>query len=48
MKVLFVYTNINGFHADSFGDGISMIMAVAKKAGHDINQLQIFEKKSIS
>ena len=48
MKVLFVYTNINGFHADSFGDGIAMIMAVTKKAGHDIRQLQIFEKSEYS
>ena len=45
MKILFVYTNINGFHADSFGDGIAMIMAVSKRAGHDIRQLQIFEKQ---
>ena len=44
MKILFVYTNINGQHADSFADGISMIMAVTKKAGYDIKQVQIFEK----
>ena len=44
MKVLFVYSNINGFHADSFGDGIAMIMAITKKAGHDIRQIQIFNK----
>lgn len=44
MKVLFVYTNINGLHADSFADGISMIMAVTKEAGHNIRQVQIFEK----
>ena len=48
MKILFVYTNINGFHADSFGDGIAMIMAVSKRAGHDIRQLQIFEKSEYS
>jgi anaerobic magnesium-protoporphyrin IX monomethyl ester cyclase len=44
MKILFVYTNINGQHADSFADGISMIMAVTKQAGHEIKQVQIFEK----
>ena len=48
MKVLFAYTNINGFHADSFGDGIAQIMAVTKKAGHDIRQIQIFEKDEYS
>ena len=36
MKILFVYTNINGAHADSFADGISMIMAVTKKIYPDI------------
>ena len=48
MKVFFVYTNINGFHADSFGDGIAQIMAVTKKAGHEIRQIQIFNKKEYS
>ena len=44
MKVLFVYTNVNGEHADSFADGIAVIMAVTKKAGHNIKDIQIFEK----
>ena len=48
MKILYVYTNINGQHADSFADGISMIMAVTKKAGHQIKQAQIFEKSEYS
>ena len=48
MKVLFVYTNINGFHADSFGDGVAMIMGVTKRAGHDVQQLQIFNKSEYS
>ena len=45
MKVLFIYTNINGQHADSFADGIAMIMAVTKQAGHEIKMVQIFDKK---
>ena len=48
MKILFTYTNINGFHADSFGDGIAMIMAVTKRAGHNIRQIQIFKKSEYS
>jgi radical SAM superfamily enzyme YgiQ (UPF0313 family) len=44
MKVLFVYTNINGFYADGFPDGMTVIMAVTKKAGHDVRYLRIFEK----
>ncbi len=31
MNILFVYTNINGLHADGFADGIAMMMAVKKK-----------------
>jgi len=48
MKVLFIYTNINGLHADGYGDGVSIIMAVTKKAGHNIRQAQIFTKKEYS
>ena len=48
MKVLFCYTNVNGLHADSFADGISMIIAVTKKAGHEIRYVQIFDKKEYS
>ena len=48
MKILFVYTNINGAHADSFADGISMIMAVTKKIYPNIKQVQIFEKHEYS
>ena len=48
MRVLFVYTNINGYHADSFADGIAIMMAVTKKAGHDIRHSQIFTKEDYS
>ena len=48
MRVLFVYTNINGFHADSFGDGIAQIMAVTKNAGHEIQQAYILNKQKYS
>ena len=48
MKILFVYTNINGFHEDGYADGIAIMMAVTKKAGHDIRYLRIFEKRDYS
>jgi len=48
MKVLFVYTNINGFHADSYGVGLAHIMSVTKNAGHEIKLISIFEKKNYS
>ena len=40
--------SINGAHADSFADGISMIMAVTKKIYPDIKQVQIFQKHEYS
>ena len=44
MKILFVYTNIDGFHADSYADGIAVLMAMTKKAGYDIRYVRILEK----
>ena len=44
MKVLFVYTNINGFHADSYGFGLAHIMSVTKQAGHEIKLVSILDK----
>ena len=45
MKILFVYTNINGFHADSYGVGLAHIMSVTRDAGHEIKLISIFEKE---
>ena len=45
MKVLFVYTNINGFHADSYGFGLAYIMGVTRDAGHEIKLVSILEKE---
>ena len=44
MKILLVYTNINGYHQDGYADGIAIIMAVTKKAGHDVRYLRIMKK----
>ena len=43
MKLLFVYTNVNGTHLDSYAVGIHMIMSVAKRAGHDVNLIRILK-----
>ena len=48
MKILFVYTNINGFYEDAYADGIAVMMAVTKKAGHDIRYLRIYKKSDYS
>ena len=44
MKVLFIYTNINGYHADAYADGLAVMMSVTRKAGHDIRYERILEK----
>ena len=35
-KVLFVYTNVNGFHEDVYAFGLANIMSVTIEAGHDV------------
>lgn len=36
MKVFFVYTNINGFHFDTYHFGLASIVSMARKGGHDV------------
>ncbi len=45
MKILFCYTNINGFHADSYGFGLAYIMGVTREAGHEIKLVSILDKE---
>lgn len=45
MKVLFCYTNINGFHGDSFGFGLAHIMSVTRDAGHEIKLVSILDQE---
>lgn len=35
MKVLFVYTNINGFHSDCYSFGLASIVSMARLGGHE-------------
>ncbi|MBF8274257.1 MAG: B12-binding protein [Magnetococcales bacterium] len=49
MKVLLVYTNINGFHDDNYSFGLASIASSARKAGHEVkviivNTVQCFQK----
>ena len=46
MKILFCYTNINGFHSDSYSFGLAYIMSVAREAGHEIKLVSILDKKN--
>lgn len=41
MKILFIYTNINGFHADIYSFGLSTIISIAKSNGHDVKVLLV-------
>ena len=45
MKVLFCYTNINGFHEDSYSFGLAHIMGVTREAGHEIKLVSILDKE---
>ena len=45
MKILFCYTNINGFHKDSYSFGLAYIMGVTRAAGHEIKLVSILNKK---
>lgn len=35
MKILFIYTNVNGAHEDNYAFGLATIVSVARNLGHD-------------
>ena len=37
MKILFVYTNINGFHYDNYHFGIGSLVQTAVDIGHEVD-----------
>lgn len=48
MNVLFVYTNINGFHEDIYSFGLASIVSVAREAGHTAKVLIVRNKDEYS
>lgn len=44
MNVLLIYTNINGFHIDTYSVGLASIVSITKKAGHNAKVLIIKDK----
>ena len=44
LKVLFVYTNIDGFHFDNYHFGLATLVSVTKNLGHDV-KLNLLSKK---
>lgn len=45
MKVLLVYTNINGFHEDYYSPGLASIVSITKMYGHKVKVEIISRKK---
>jgi len=41
MRILFLYTNINGFHESSYSFGLTSIIAISKQKGHQIDCMLI-------
>ena len=48
MRILFVYTNVNGFHTDVYSIGLASLMSSVRKAGHEIRLVIVREKSEYS
>ena len=48
MKILFAYTNINGFHYGNYHFGVSSLVQIAVKNGHDISVKVLLTKDEYS
>ena len=48
MKILFVYTNINGFHYDNYHFGVGSLAQTAVDNGHDVNVKILLTRDSYS
>ena len=48
MKILFVYTNINGFHYDNYHFGVGSLVQTAVDKGHDVNVKILLTKDEYS
>lgn len=48
MKVLFVYTNLNGFHDDCYAFGLASIVSVTRASGHEAKVSIVKDKSEYS
>ena len=48
MKILFAYTNINGFHYGNYHFGVGSLVQIAVKNGHDISIKVLLTKDEYS
>mgnify|MGYP001319776827 CR=1 FL=1 len=46
LNVLFVYTNIDGFHLDNYHFGLATLVSITKNLGHNC-KVELLGKKSI-
>ena len=48
MKILFAYTNINGFHYGNYHFGVGSLVQTAVKNGHDVSVKVLLTKDEYS
>ena len=48
MKILFVYTNINGFHYDNYHFGVGSLVQTTVDKGHEVNVKILLTKDEYS
>jgi anaerobic magnesium-protoporphyrin IX monomethyl ester cyclase len=48
MDVLFIYTNINGTHEETYAFGLASIVAVTKKEGHNVKVMIVKNREEYS
>ena len=48
MKILFAYTNINGFHYDNYHFGVGSLVQTAVKNGHEVSVKVLLTKDEYS
>ena len=48
MDIVFIYTNINGTHEETYAIGLASIVAVTKKAGHNVKVIIVKNREDYS
>ena len=48
MKILFAYTNVNGFHYNNYHFGVGSLVQTAVKNGHDVSVKVLLTKDEYS
>jgi radical SAM superfamily enzyme YgiQ (UPF0313 family) len=48
MDILFIYTNINGTHEETYAIGLASIVAISKKEGHNVKVIIVKNREDYS